>query len=74
MNIDHIEAFMYVVHYKSTHKAADALFLSKPTVTARIKILDRELETELFERRGRSIVITEKGRGFVPFAEQIIRT
>lgn len=74
MNIEYIEAFMYVVHFKSIHQAADALFLSQPTVTARIKTLERELETELFERRGRGIVLTDKGRDFIPFAEQIIRT
>ncbi|PKG23313.1 LysR family transcriptional regulator [Niallia nealsonii] len=74
MNIDYIEAFMYAVHFKSIHKAADALFLSQPTVTARIKTLERELGAELFERSGRGIILTEKGRDFIPFAEQIIRT
>lgn len=74
MNIDHIEAFIYVVHFKNIHKAADALFLSQPTVTARIKSLERELDTELFERKGKRIFLTEKGRDFLPFAEQIIRT
>jgi LysR family transcriptional regulator, low CO2-responsive transcriptional regulator len=74
MNIDHIEAFMYVVHFNSIHKAANALFLSQPTVTARIKALERELDTELFEREGRGIKLTEKGEMFIPYAEQIIRT
>ncbi len=74
MNIDHIESFMYVVHFSSIHKAAEALFLSQPTVTARIKTLERELDIELFERQGRGIVLTEKGKEFVPFAEQIIHT
>ena len=74
MNIDHIEAFMYVVHFNSIHKAADALFLSQPTVTARIKTLERELDSELFERQGRGIILTEKGKEFIPFADQIIRT
>lgn len=74
MNIDHIEAFMYVVHFNSIHKAADALFLSQPTVTARIKTLERELDAALFERRGRGIILTEKGKSFIPFAENIIRT
>lgn len=74
MNIDYIEAFIYVVHFKSIHKAANALYLSQPTVTARIKTLERELDTELFERRGRSIILTDKGKDFLPFAEQIIRT
>lgn len=74
MNIDYIEAFIYVVHFNSIHKAANALYLSQPTVTARIKTLERELDTQLFERRGRSIILTEQGKDFLPFAEQIIRT
>ncbi|SER99782.1 LysR family transcriptional regulator [Psychrobacillus sp. OK032] len=74
MNIDHLEAFMYVVQLKSIHKAADALFLSQPTVTARIKTLERELNTELFARRGRGLLLTEHGREFIPYAEQIIQT
>lgn len=74
MNIDHLEAFMYVVQLKSIHKAANALFLSQPTVTARIKTLERELNTELFLRHGRGITLTEQGRAFIPYAEQIIQT
>lgn len=74
MNIDHLEAFMYVVHLKSIHKAANALYLSQPTVTARIKTLERELSTELFIREGRGLILTEQGRAFIPFAEQIIQT
>lgn len=74
MNIDHIEAFLYVVHYKSIHKAANALFLSQPTVTARIKSLERELGAELFYRDGRSVSVSEKGKDFLPFATQIVQT
>ncbi|MDM5229839.1 LysR family transcriptional regulator [Lysinibacillus pakistanensis] len=74
MNIDHIEAFLYVVHYKSIHKAANALFLSQPTVTARIKSLERELNVELFHRDGRSVILSDKGKGFLPFATQIVQT
>lgn len=69
MNIDHIEAFLYVVHYKSTHKAASALFLSQPTVTARIKSLERELGVELFYREGRSVTLSDKGKDFLPFCD-----
>ena len=74
MNIDHLEAFMYVVHLKSIHKAANALFLSQPTVTARIKTLERELSTELFTREGRGLLLTEQGKAFIPYAEKIIQT
>jgi LysR family transcriptional regulator, low CO2-responsive transcriptional regulator len=74
MNIDHLEAFMYVVHLESIHKAAEALYLSQPTVTARIKTLERDLGIELFLRKGRSLTLSEEGRTFIPYAQQIIRT
>ncbi|MGG3470355.1 LysR family transcriptional regulator [Neobacillus pocheonensis] len=74
MNIDHLEAFMYVVHLESIHKAAEALYLSQPTVTARIKTLERDLGIELFLRKGRSLQLSEEGKAFIPYAEQIIRT
>lgn len=74
MNMDYLEAFMYVVKFKSFHKAAEALYLTQPSITARIKGLERELETQLFIRQGRGITLTEKGRDFIPFAEQMIRT
>lgn len=74
MNIEYLEAFMYVVHLESIHKAADALYLSQPTITARIKTLERDLGTQLFLRKGRSMILTEEGKAFIPYAERIIRT
>src|SRR3954453_14571079 len=74
MNIDHLEAFIYVVQLESIHKAAEALYLSQPTVTARIKTLERDLGIELFLRKGRSLTLSEEGRTFIPYAQQIIRT
>jgi LysR family transcriptional regulator, low CO2-responsive transcriptional regulator len=74
LNIDHLEAFMYVVHLESIHKAAEALYLSQPTVTARIKTLEQDLGIELFLRKGRSLTLSEEGKAFIPYAEQIIHT
>ncbi|MEC0231328.1 LysR family transcriptional regulator [Paenibacillus alba] len=74
MNIENIEAFVYVIHFNSFNKAADALFLSQPSVTARIQSLERELNTLLFEREGRNFSITEKGKQFLPYAQQILQT
>ncbi|MFD0692976.1 LysR family transcriptional regulator [Paenibacillus sp. GCM10027628] len=74
MNIENIEAFVYVIHYNSFNKAADALFLSQPSVTARIQSLERELNTLLFEREGRNFTLTEKGKQFLPYAQQILQT
>ncbi|WP_269052645.1 LysR family transcriptional regulator [Sporosarcina sp. G11-34] len=69
-----METFISVVQLKSIHKAADVLFLSQPTVSARIKSLERELNTELFVRQGRGLLLTEHGKEFIPYAKQIIQT
>ncbi|OCT11755.1 LysR family transcriptional regulator [Paenibacillus pectinilyticus] len=74
MNIENLEAFVYVIHYNSFNKAADALFLSQPSVTARIQSLERDLNTLLFEREGRNFTLTDKGKQFLPFAGQILQT
>lgn len=74
MNIETIEAFVYVNHYGSFNKAADVLFLSQPSVTARIQTLERELDCRLFDRLGKQILLTDKGKQFLPYALQILKT
>ncbi len=74
MNIEHIESFLYVVKYKSIHKAANALYLTQPTVSARIKSLEETLGTTLFHRESRSLTLTESGKEFIPFATNIVES
>ncbi|WP_223066974.1 LysR family transcriptional regulator [Paenibacillus caui] len=74
MNIENIEAFVYINHYGSFNKAADILFLSQPTVTARIQSLERELDCRLFDRLGKQIHLTDKGKLFLPYAQQLLHT
>jgi DNA-binding transcriptional LysR family regulator len=68
-----MEAFVYINHYGSFNKAADILFISQPTVTARIQSLERELDCKLFDRNGKQINLTDKGKQFLTFAEQILQ-
>lgn len=74
MNIDHIESFLYVIEHKSIHKAAQALFLTQPTISARIKALEGNLGTQLFTRHGRSLQLTAQGESFIPYAKKIVET
>src|SRR5438067_2079346 len=73
MNIENIEAFVYVNHFGSINKAAEALFLSQPSVSSRIQSLERELDTKLFERVGKKLILTEHAKEFLPYAVQIIQ-
>lgn len=74
LNIENIEAFVYVIHCGSFNKAAEALFLSQPSVTARIKTLEQELNCKLFHRDGKQVQISEDGKRFLPFAQQMLHT
>lgn len=69
-----MEAFVYVIHYGSFNKAADAMFLSQPTVSARIQTLERELDCKLFHRIGKQVQLTDEGKGFLPYATQLLQT
>jgi DNA-binding transcriptional LysR family regulator len=74
MNIENIEAFVYVFHYGSFNKAAEVLFLSQPSVTARIQTLERELDCRLFDRLGKQVQLTENGHKFLPYAQALLHT
>ena len=74
MNLENIEAFVYVNHFGSFNKAAEMLYLSQPSVTARIQTLERELDCRLFDRLGKQVVLTEQGKQFLPYAQKILQT
>ncbi|HWO93786.1 MAG TPA: LysR family transcriptional regulator [Dehalococcoidia bacterium] len=74
MDIGQVEAFVQVANHRSFSKAAEALFLTQPSVTARIQSLEKELDEEMFERTGRGVRLTEAGSVFLPYAEMLLRT
>ena len=73
MDLGQIEAFVQVAQHRSFSKAADSLFLTQPSVTARIQSLERDLGESLFERNGRGVRLTEMGSAFLPFARRALK-
>lgn len=73
MEIGRLEAFVQVATLLSFSKAAKALYLTQPTVTARIQGLERELGEPLFERMGRTIRLTDAGESFLPHAQRALQ-
>lgn len=74
MNIDHIEAFVYVFLLGSINRASEALYLTQPSVSSRIQTLERELNTKLFNREGKQLTLSDKGKQFLPYAQKILQT
>ena len=54
-----------VAEHLSFHRAAKALGVSQPSVSARIRTLEEDLGVRLFERSTRGVRLTEAGRLFV---------
>ena len=73
MDLGQLEAFVQVANQKSFSRAAEALFLTQPSVTARIQALERDLGERLFERSGRGVRLTEVGNCFLPHAEHVLQ-
>ncbi|QAS51424.1 LysR family transcriptional regulator [Halobacillus litoralis] len=53
-------------------KTAKILKFAQSSVTAQIKALEKELDTPLFERLGKRLYLTESGRQFKKYADQML--
>jgi DNA-binding transcriptional LysR family regulator len=74
MEISQVETFLAVATFGGFHRAAEALRISQPAVSARIKALEESLGVSLFARSRGGLVVSEAGRTFRPHAEQLLRT
>jgi DNA-binding transcriptional LysR family regulator len=63
-----ITAFVEVARRHSVSRAAEALFLTQPALSARIQGLERELGCSLFVRTPRGMKLSEAGEAFLPYA------
>lgn len=66
MNWQHLLYFKEIVESKSFSKAADALFITPSALSKAIRSLENEIGVPLFEKQGRSSVLTKYGKEFYP--------
>ncbi len=71
MTLDQIETFVFVARTRSFSRAAVLLDLAQPTLSGRIAALESELGTQLFERHGHTLELTDAGRTLLPYAERM---
>jgi DNA-binding transcriptional LysR family regulator len=68
-----ILAFLEVAQRGNLSRAAEALYVSQPTLTARLQALESELGEQLFVRTRRGMRLTEAGEAFLPYAEHAVQ-
>ena len=61
MDLHQIEIFCALIKFRSFSKAAEALYLTQPTVSGHIKNLEADLGVKLLDRLGKRVVPTEAG-------------
>ena len=70
-NYHHLRYFWAVAHDGNLTRTAERLGLSQSAVSVQIKQLEAHLGHQLFERRGRQLVLTEAGRIALDHADSI---
>ncbi len=71
LNLNQLRIFYYCGKHRTFSEAADALFLTQPTVTMQIKKLEADIGIDLFHRLGRTMELTEPGRNLFEYADKI---
>jgi len=72
MDFANLRAFISVAEQGSFSGASEHLYLTQPAISKRIAALEVELGTELFDRIGRQVTLTEAGKALLPRAQQIL--
>src|SRR6202158_1966588 len=69
MEFDQLETFLAVISYGGFHRAAGALRVSQPAVSARIRSLEDSLGVQVFERVRSHLELTPAGKALRPHSE-----
>src|SRR5574337_234003 len=72
MDLRQLEIFVKVVQLGSFSKAAEALFLTQPTVSEHIRGLEEEIGIRLLDRLGRGAAPTKAGQLLLGYAQRIL--
>jgi DNA-binding transcriptional LysR family regulator len=72
MLLAQIEGFVEIARQGNMGRAAQALSISQPALSARLQALEVELGAGLFRRTHAGMVLTPAGRAFLPHADRAI--
>jgi len=73
MDSNLLKVFVEVANEKSISKAAINLEFAQSNVTSRIKQLEKSLETTLFYRVPKGVILSKEGEKLYPYALEIVK-
>jgi LysR family hydrogen peroxide-inducible transcriptional activator len=72
MNIRDLQYLVAVAEHRHFGRAAEACFVSQPTLSTQLKKLEQELGVELIERNPRHVLLTDAGERIVERAKVVL--
>ena len=72
MEIRQLQTFVQAAQLESFSKTAEMLGYSQSAITVQMRLLETELNTRLFDRMGKRVVLTPQGREFLKSANKIL--
>ena len=72
MDFRRLEVFVKAYELKSFSKAGLALYLTQPTVSEHIRLLEEDLGLVLFDRQGKEVLPTQGGQLLYQYARQLM--
>src|SRR5512143_126339 len=72
MTEDQLFAFLAVARHRNLSRAAAELDLGQPTISDRLRSLERELGAALVRRQGRGVALTPEGEAFLSYAQRAL--
>lgn len=72
MNFKELKSFVAISKYRNFSKAAQALYLTQPTISNHIQSLEEELNTTILVRNSKSVSLTKSGQLLLIHAQKIL--
>lgn len=72
MDVRDLQVFLSVARHLNYTRAAEEVNLSQPSVSVRMRQLERDLGSKLFEQLGKKVALTEAGQLLIPYATRVI--
>ena len=72
MNLKQLRYFLTVAQERQLTSAAKLLYIAQPPLSYQMKQLEKELGTKLFIRESHGITLTEAGKIFQRYAQQVV--
>src|SRR5574341_1163220 len=74
MDLHKLRGFFAVVRHGGFTSAARRLHLTQPSVSLQVKMLEREMGTQLLDRHSRRVILTREGEVLYELAQRLFET